>query len=146
MVQTKFVILVKSASIDTSSNLLSLGQVIEELQSISIPATLFESTLVALFERDTKKDPAKIDAELVVVLNDKKIAGAVFVIDFQEGSRNRTLTTIELLTLSEYGILSFQFFINKKPAGKYELQVKKDNSKLSPKLISMQKKGAKLTK
>lgn len=123
MIISKFTILAKSVTIDSLSNQLSISNIIEELQTPKLPSLLPESYLVSLFERNEKKDKSIIPASVTVYLNDKKLGGQNFNIDFQQVSRNRTVMTLPLLELNEFGVLKFEMIVKGKVVGSYDVKI-----------------------
>jgi hypothetical protein len=129
MLNAKFIVYAKAATIDSFSNQLSISNVIEVLEAPEMPALIQESVLIILFERDTKKDSSKHQINLRLLENKKLIGEKKFDIDFESGDRNRTLVTMPILQLTSFGVLSFEISANKKVVASYTALINKVENK-----------------
>ncbi len=128
MVRTKFIIWCRSASADSNNSLLTLIEVMEELTVLGFPIFLPETRLVALLERDVKKDNPKTECFLDILLPKTETItkkNNPIPIDFKDGETNRLVITIPPLLVQNEGLIEFIVYHKKKVIGRYSVSVTK---------------------
>ena len=113
MIKSKFILLAKSATVDSLTSQLSINSVIEELSTPLVPSTMGESVVVVLFERD-KPDNSYYDIMFTIYSNNIKVGHKEIGLDFKDFTRNRLLLSMPMLTLKDFGEIKFEFKLKAK--------------------------------
>ncbi|HRH63904.1 MAG TPA: hypothetical protein PLI68_11305 [Bacteroidia bacterium] len=113
MIKSKFILLAKSATVDSLTSQLSINSVIEELSAPLVPSVLGESVVVVVFERD-ENDDSYYDIMFNLYSNNRKVGHKEIGLDFKDFTRNRLLLSLPILSLTEFGKLKFEFTLKSK--------------------------------
>ncbi len=95
----------KSSSVDGKTNQLSLFHVLDEIGAPAFPLQLQSFCVAALFERE----PEDADVQsfvLAIYLNATLLASFTMQVDFTRSRRNRSVHTIQGLTIPSAGAVS----------------------------------------
>ncbi|MDP1726586.1 MAG: hypothetical protein Q8M15_07360 [Bacteroidota bacterium] len=123
MLKVKFCVWAKSATIDSLTDMLSVGNILEGIVATKFPAIVIDTRFVALIERNILKDPQIIKGGLNIMFNDKKISETKIEIDFKDLPRNRIIITIPAMLFDKEGIITFNILANNKKIGYYETDI-----------------------
>lgn len=116
-------LLAKSAVIDSRTNTLSIFEIIEGLETTNLPGNLSDVSLIILFERNIKTDPAKIKINFAYKNNNTLIKNQEVEIDFEDKKRNRTTVNLLGIDIEKFGNISFEVSYRKKLLGTYTVDI-----------------------
>jgi hypothetical protein len=104
-VKVHYISCAKSSSVDGKTNQLSLFHVLDEISAPSFPLHLHSVCVAALFERES--DDASLQSyALVIKLDGNLLASFTMTIDFTTSRRNRSVNTIQGLTIPGAGAVT----------------------------------------
>jgi len=104
-VKVQYITCAKSSSVDSKTNQLSLFHVLDEIGAPSFPLHLQSVCIAALFEREP--DDALVQSySLVIKLDGGLLASFTMTIDFTGARRNRSVNTIQGLTIPATGAVT----------------------------------------
>ncbi|MDR3461368.1 MAG: hypothetical protein P4L76_03510 [Beijerinckiaceae bacterium] len=95
----------KSSSVDSKTNQLSLFHVLDEIGAAAFPLHLHSVCVAALFEREAE-DAVTQSYALVVKLDGGLLASFTMTIDFSGARRNRSVNTVQGLTIPAAGAVT----------------------------------------
>lgn len=95
----------KSSSVDGKTNQLSLFHILDEISAPSFPLHLQSICVAALFERDPDDGSVQSYA-LVIKLDGGLLASFTMTVDFTTARRNRSVNTIQGLTIPAAGAVT----------------------------------------
>ena len=93
-----------SSSVDGKTNQLSLFHILDELRAQVFPVQLTSFCVASLFEREPGDEPVQ-HYQLAISLNDALIASFAMAVDFTKSRRNRSVNTIQGLSIPGPGAL-----------------------------------------
>ena len=94
-----------SSSVDGKSNQLSLFHILDEISAPAFPLTLTSFCVAALFEREPD-DADNSSFVLTITLDDALLASFTMSVDFSRSRRNRSVHTIQGLTIPAPGLIA----------------------------------------
>lgn len=112
----------EGASVDSSSNLLSIFNVIDEITAQAFPTVIPKVTIVFLVEK-TEGDPELVPAHLVIRHNERDFVRQPVSIDFQNKLRMRLVVSFVGVVLSAPGDLVAALMINDQELGRWRIAV-----------------------
>ncbi len=95
----------KSSSVDGKTNQLSLFHVLDEITAAAYPLKIESFCVAALFEREPGEDGPQ-SYNLVIKLDGGMLASFTMSIDMSGARRNRSVNTIQGLTIPAAGVVS----------------------------------------
>ena len=119
-----FMLAAKGVSIDKFSNMATIYNIIENMNSDSFPIFFPEIYVFVLLER--KKDEERnFDCVLKVYNNRNEISSIQVKPAFKTSNRNRSVIRVNGITIVSPGRLIFKFIHNNKTLGQYNVLIKK---------------------
>lgn len=116
MLKLNYLLLAKSIATDSNTNQLSIFNIIEDLYSTQLPSMIGECVLLGLLEKD-EKEPDIIKVQ-VVYKNNQQVSTQDVDVNFSGLSRARSMITLAMVPLLEYGEISFEYKYKGKTLGK----------------------------
>jgi hypothetical protein len=108
--KVKFALCAQSASVDRTSNRISIFNVIDHLAAATLPIFLPTVTFVSVLECE-KEEAVSFKGSFDVVLNNNQIIHSEVPINFTNNRLARVTLTVNTIPLREDGILSFRLTI-----------------------------------
>jgi hypothetical protein len=104
-VKVHYIACAKSSSVDNKTNQLSLFHILDEVGAAAFPLHLQSFCVAALFEREPEE--AEVQSFVLAIhLNATLIASFTMQVDFTRSRRNRSVHTIQGLTIPAAGAVS----------------------------------------
>ena len=95
----------QSSSLDSKTNQLSLFHVLDEIGGAAFPLVLPNLCVASLFEREPEDGPLQ-SFNLAVALDGTLLASFTMSVDFSKSRRNRTVNTIQGLSIPATGTVT----------------------------------------
>lgn len=123
MIKVNLIAFARSISIDYRTQNLSILELIEEMRAPNYPATLLESKIIILFERDIEKDPENVDVIIEIKNNEKVIGEQPVTLTFGILKKRRLIVEISQIQIEAPGKLFFVVNIGGKEIANYSVDV-----------------------
>ena len=105
VVKVHYIACAKSSAVDGQTNQLSLFHVLDEIAGAAFPLTLPSFCVASLFEREPDDGPEQAFV-LAITLDEALLASFTMKVDFAKSRRNRSVNTIQGLTIPAAGAVS----------------------------------------
>jgi hypothetical protein len=121
--RTQFALCAQSASVDRSSNRVSIFNVIDHIPATSLPLILPSVTFVSILETEKQNEPVSFKGVFSVKLNNNIIVKGEVPVSFVNGRLARVLLNMNGLQIREHGTLSFRLEIPKEVTAEVQVQI-----------------------
>lgn len=108
--RVQFALCAQTASVDRSSNRISIFNVIDHVPTTTLPIILPSVTFVSIFENE-RNEAANFKGVFEGRINDKTIVRGEVPVSFVNGRLARVLLTLNSIPINEHGTLSFRLEI-----------------------------------
>ncbi len=110
--------------VDSSSNNVSLINLIEEFNLPGLPTVIPKLTVVAQLERESMDENEAVSLKIKANMNDIEIFEQPIMADFKGKSKTRVFLEINGLPLNDCGVLKFLLVENGTEALEYSIEIK----------------------
>jgi hypothetical protein len=118
-----FLTCAESASIDQTTNRLSLFNIVEEISAAAFPGMVPSAALVMIAERESH-EPDQATLQLSLLLNGQQLYSASLVVHFQQQMRCRVVANMNGIPLNGPGRLEFNVEYSSKSLGRWPVEIK----------------------
>lgn len=115
-----FCLCADSATVDRTTNRLSIFNVIEQISGPTFPG-FFPSLALVLMVRRKKSEPNSVDLKTVGTQDGKKIFELPFTLSFQTHLQARAVLTLQGIPLHKPGVLKFSVMNKNKEIGSWPI-------------------------
>jgi len=122
MITCKLLLCAQGVVRDTDSNMISIFNILENLQAAGFPFFMQQMDVFALFER-LPEDPAQHDILFRLSIGETELLASPLAVDFQDKLRNRSTLHIRGLVVPQPGALRVTPQVGDRVLGTYDVKV-----------------------